>query len=161
MHRQINACYAHPQQIVWYAAPADSLAIIGLVVAFDLTVFVYMPAAVQALPKMAKNAAYKPVVFTTGSRCANVRKLHVRLANDHFVPLVADEKALKVSAKSGAPPLIMHGGDDPATGMCASNYYTLEYLQRLISAATLVTPDINFRLQCMPVTHRFVHQAMY
>jgi hypothetical protein len=98
------------------AGACDSLYLMGLCEAYTMAVYVFTPVSPDA-PSPATNAKHMPAVFGERDDMRDVHRLHVRLVNAHFTPLVPNASALRYNLKDAAHPRVwLAGAVDVATG---------------------------------------------
>ena len=86
------------------AGPGDTLALLGLALAYDFTAYVWVPWDSHINPDATrKNQPPRPVVFNKVPH-AHKKKLHLKLVNSHFTALMPTDKALKAQFNH-APPM--------------------------------------------------------
>ena len=103
------------------AGPGDTLALLGLALAYDFTAYVWVPWDSHINPDATrKNQPPRPVVFNKVPH-AHEKRLHLKLVNSHFTALMPTDKALKAHFNHALPDAFCETAFDFASGMCAAH----------------------------------------
>jgi hypothetical protein len=103
------------------AGEGDSLALLGLCLAFNFTAFVFVAPGTGA--KYTARTVMNPVVFNPKPKYTrDTRILYLQLQNSHFEGLVGEDRARTYVKKMTAKPclILLDPSNDPATDTCAT-----------------------------------------
>ena len=120
------------------AGPGDTLALLGLALAYDFTAYVWVPWDSHINPDATrKNQPPRPVVFNKVPH-AHKKKLHLKLVNSHFTALMPTDKALKMQLNHALPDAFCDTAFDIASGMCATHLLCVQQLDHHMAIRTSV-----------------------